>query len=35
VELINENIAKNDALKEMKRLRTLAKLNENLKFGKF
>jgi hypothetical protein len=33
--LRNENIANTDALKEMERLRTLAKLNENFKFGNF
>jgi hypothetical protein len=34
-ELTNENIANNDALKEMESFRTLAKLNENFKFGNF
>jgi hypothetical protein len=33
--LTNENIANTDALKEMERLQTLAKLNENFKFGNF
>jgi hypothetical protein len=33
--LTNENTANTDALKEMERLRTLAKLNENFKFGNF
>jgi hypothetical protein len=31
--LTNENTANTDALKEMERLRALAKLNENFKFG--
>jgi hypothetical protein len=33
--LTNEKISKTDALMEMERLRTLAKLNENFKFGNF
>jgi hypothetical protein len=33
--LTNENTANTDALKEMDRLRTLAKLNENFKFCNF
>jgi hypothetical protein len=31
--LTYENIANTDTIKEMERLRTLAKLNENFKFG--
>jgi hypothetical protein len=33
--LTNENIAFTDALNEMERLRTLAKLGKNFKFGNF
>jgi hypothetical protein len=33
--LTNENIANTNALKEMRRLQTLAKLNEHFKFGNF
>jgi hypothetical protein len=33
--LTNEKTAKTDTIKEMERLRTLAKLNEKFKFGNF